>query len=491
MIKTALLAAAALLGVSIAQAQTVREADLRRHIEILASDAFEGRRPATAGGDRTEAYLVDAFARAGLQPGTSDGRWRQTVRIMERKPVRSKASWWGPSGAIPVAEDQLVVVGGEPNVRLGKSQLMFVGYGLPENLDGVDLRDKVVLHLSGAPQGRTGVPRMEERRAAMLKGGAAAAIAIAPEGAPWQQVRSGAQLARSLEVAGERPLAAQGMISAEAASSLLKAAGSDLAQLTAQAAAVGFRPRPLNVQAEFDVETGVKRIESSNIVGKISGNIRADEAVVLLAHWDHLGICRPEGAADRICNGAVDNASGIAILIEVARHLAAGPKPGRTIYILATTAEEGGLMGAEAFASAPPVPKDSIVAALNIDTTAIGPAGLPVAIIGRGNHPALEAVIDETVRKLGRKVDPDTEANVMITRQDGWAFGARGIPAMMVTGSVSDMNRLRTYLGGGYHGPTDDIANMKELGGAAEDATLHIGVARALADPARYERQPR
>jgi Zn-dependent M28 family amino/carboxypeptidase len=268
---------------------------------------------------------------------------------------------------------------------------------------------------------------------------------------------------------------------------LLAGAGSDLGQLTAQAAAAGFRARPLKIEAEFDLETSINRIDSANIVGKIPGTSRPDEAVILLAHWDHLGICRPEGAADRICNGAVDNASGTAILIEVARHLAAGPKPGRTIYILATTAEEGGLMGAEAFASAPPVPRDKIIVALNLDTTAMAPAGLPVAIIGRGNHPELEAVIDDVVRGLGRKVDTDTEANVMITRQDGWAFGARGIPSKMVTGSVSDMKILQDYLAGVYHKPEDDLANLKHLGGAAEDATLHIGLVRALADPARYE----
>jgi hypothetical protein len=478
--------AAALLAAAPAPAQMIREADLRRHIEILADDSYEGRRPGTAGGERTEAYLVSAFAQAGLQPGTVDGRWRQNVRIVERKPVRTKASWSGARGAVSVPEDQIVLMGRDAQMRLDKAQLVFAGYGFPENIDGVDLTGKVVLHLSGAPQGRNAAPRVQERRAAMLARGAAAVIAIASEDAQWQQVRSSAQAVRSLEPAGAPVLAAQGTISREAASRLLASGGGDLAKLTAQAAATGFRARPLNVRADFDLETGINIIETANIVGKIPGTGTSGEAVVLLAHWDHLGICRPEGAADRICNGAVDNASGTAILIEVARHLAAGPKPERSIYILATTAEEGGLMGAEAFASAPPVPKDSIVVALNLDTTAMGPAGLPVAIIGRGNHPALEAVIDDTSRQLGRKVDTDTEANVMITRQDGWAFGARSIPSVMVTGSVSDMNILRTYLGGVYHGPKDDLANLKDLGGAAEDATLHIALARALADQARY-----
>jgi hypothetical protein len=484
MIKTALLAAA-LLGTSVAEAQTVTEADLRRHIEILADDAFEGRRPGTAGGDRTEAYLVDAFARAGLQPGTSDGRWRHNVRIIERKAGRTNGTWSGPRGAIAMPQDSLVLVGRESRTRLTKAQLVFGGYGRPEDLEGVDLRGKLVLHIPGAPAGTTPIPSAE-RRAALLAKGAAGVIAIAPKDVPWPQARSASQSVRNLEAGEKQLLPAQGIISNDAAAALLRAAGSDLEQLTAQSVERGFRARPLNVHGEVDLETSIQAIDTANIVGKITGTSRPEEAVILLAHWDHLGICRPEGAADRICNGAVDNASGTAILIEVARHLARGPRPERSIYILATTAEEGGLMGAEAFASAPPVPKELIVAALNLDTTAIGPAGLPVAIIGRGNHPALEAVIDDTVRSLGRQVDTDTEANVMITRQDGWAFGARGIPAMMVTGSVSDMKRLRDYLGGVYHGPQDDLGNMKELGGAAEDATLHIALARALADSRRY-----
>jgi hypothetical protein len=266
----------------------------------------------------------------------------------------------------------------------------------------------------------------------------------------------------------------------------MRSAGLDLAALQSAASKPGHRARPLGVRASGEVRSDIRFFDTANIVGKIPGTTRPDEAIVILAHWDHIGICRPEGAPDRICNGAVDNGSGTAILLEVARHLVAGPKPDRTIYILATTSEETGFFGANAFADAPPVPKSSLLAALNLDTTAMGPAGLPVAIIGRGNYPKIEKVVDSTARALGRKVDTDTEANVMITRQDGWAFAGRGIPAIMVTGSVSDMGILRAYLGGVYHGPEDDLAHLKELGGAAEDATLHIALARALADPRRY-----
>jgi hypothetical protein len=277
----------------------------------------------------------------------------------------------------------------------------------------------------------------------------------------------------------------EGGISAEGASALLRSAGYRLDDLVREASRPGFRPRNLGISASMDVRTAVRLSETANIVGKIAGTGRSREAVVLTAHWDHIGLCAPAGA-DRICNGAVDNASGTAILIETARALAAGPRPDRSLYFVATTAEVVGLFGADAFAAAPPPPIDPIVAVLNIDSTAIAPAGLPVAIIGRGTYPALERVIDDTARSIGRKVDTDTEANVMIQRQDGWAFARRGIPAVMATGSVSDMRLLQAYLAGPYHKPNDDLLGRIELRGAAEDTDLHIALGRALADPARY-----
>lgn len=300
-------------------AAEISAAALRSHIAVLAGDAFEGRRPGTAGGERTEAYLIEAFAGAGLLPGAPGGTWRQPVALTAKE------------------------------------------------ADGRE-----------------------------------------------------------------------------------------------------------------------RRFESANIVGRIAGSDRADEAVVVTAHWDHLGLCRPAGAPDRICNGAVDNASGVAMLVEIGRRLAAGPVPHRSVYLVATTAEELGLVGARAFARQPPLPLDHIVAALNLDTAAVAGRGAPVGIIGRGLHPAIDAVVDAVSRQAGRRVDADTEANILVKRQDGWALGEAGVPAVMVGGSFSDMARLKAYLAGDYHQPGDDPAHLPSLDGAAEDATLHVALIRALADPARY-----
>jgi Zn-dependent M28 family amino/carboxypeptidase len=209
---------------------------------------------------------------------------------------------------------------------------------------------------------------------------------------------------------------------------------------------------------------------------------------MFLAHWDHLGLCRPEGIADRICNGAVDNASGVATLIELAGRLSASPRPKRDVLFLATTAEEMGLLGAEYFAAHPVVPADSIVAAINMDTVSVHRAGLPVAMIGRGMIPALDRVVDATVQAAGRQLDTDDEANVMVQRQDGWKLNQAGIPTIMVSGSFSDMRVLGGFLQSNYHQPDDSPSANIVLDGAVEDANLMVALARRLADPAVYQR---
>ena len=223
---------------------------------------------------------------------------------------------------------------------------------------------------------------------------------------------------------------------------------------------------------------------SANIVGKLAGTDRAGEAVVITAHWDHLGLCRGPAAADRICNGAVDNASGVALMIEVARRLAAGPRRARTIYFVATTGEEEGLIGARAFVAAPPVRLAKIVAAINLDTVAVAPAGAPVGIIGRGMT-RLDPIVDAEARRLGRSIDPSNWPNRFVNRQDGEAFLDAGVPAIMVGGAFGDHAALEAFLNGRYHHPDDDLAHLPSLAGAAEDGVLLAAIVRAFADPAR------
>ncbi|MBV9883654.1 MAG: M28 family peptidase, partial [Sphingomonadaceae bacterium] len=187
----------------------------------------------------------------------------------------------------------------------------------------------------------------------------------------------------------------------------------------------------------------------------------------------------------RICNGAVDNASGVAMLIEAAGRLAQGPRPARDILVLATTSEEKGLLGAEYFATHPPVPLPSIVAAINMDTVAVAPEGEPVAILNR-SVPALDEQVAITAASLGRRMDSAHEADSMTQRQDGWALTRHGVPAIMVGGSFASMARLNAFLEGRYHRPSDQADGQIEMGGAVEDANLLVALVRRLADPAIY-----
>ncbi|HEY0325231.1 MAG TPA: M28 family peptidase, partial [Allosphingosinicella sp.] len=276
---------------------------------------------------------------------------------------------------------------------------------------------------------------------------------------------------------------AYGVISWDGAMGLFEGAGRDLQAMLNEQPGSSFRSVSLPVRASIDVMTEVRRFTTNNVVGRIRGSGGGTgESVLLLGHWDHVGLCRPEGAPDRICNGAVDNASGMATLIEAAGRLAAGQRPQRDILILATTAEEIGLLGAEHFARNPLVPAASIVAALNVDTAAIHPAGMPVAMIG--GTPDMRTLVGRVASGLGRRLDSDQEADLLVERQDGWALVRNGIPAMMAGGSFSDMRLLAAFLNGAYHGPDDEASPSLELGGAAEDATLLVALARAFADPA-------
>jgi Zn-dependent M28 family amino/carboxypeptidase len=314
--------------------------------------------------------------------------------------------------------------------------------------------------------------------------GAAAITIITASDARWERIRDQYQGGRTLLAADVGP-AATGAMSDALWQRLAEGAGRDARQLERAATGTGFRALPLGGSIDLRIKTAIRRYQSVNVVGRIIGAERPGEALLYTAHWDHLGICRRPTIQDRICNGAVDNASGIALMLEAARGLANGPKPARSIFFVATTAEEYGLLGARALARNLPIPAKAIVAALNLDTVAIAPRGAPVAIIGRGTTP-LDPLIDATARALGRKVDGDTEANALIARQDGWELTSAGIPAVMIGGAFSDMALLESFFASRYHGPSDDIYHGIELGGAAEDTALHIALGRVLADPARF-----
>ncbi|MDQ8755007.1 M28 family peptidase [Sphingosinicella sp. LHD-64] len=486
---------ALLLSSTVALAQAdppVTPAELMRHIERLASDEFEGRAPATEGERRTTAYIVEQLRSHGLEPAGANDSWFQPVPLVERAAGEHAVQWTANGRPAEFSQDEIVLLGRDASQRIADAPVIFAGHGarIPDRgidqLAGTDVRGAVVLVLLEGPN-IEGFPSLAERRQAVSDAGAAAVIAIVGAEVPWEAVRTtmAGQRATRLdstpvpEVTGAMPLAA--------AQRLIAAGGGDLERLMNEQPGSSFRAVTLPLRATIDVTTRVERYVSNNVVARLRGSGNTNENLLYLAHWDHLGVCRPEGEADRICNGAVDNASGIAALIEIAGRLARQPRPARDILFLATTAEESGLLGAEYFAAHPVAPAPSIVAAINMDTIAIAPAGAPVAVMGRGD-PALDRVIDETIQAAGRQIDTDDEANALVQRQDGWELTQAGIPTIMVGGSFSNMELLGAFLNGAYHKPEDQLGGPIPLEGAAEDTNLMVALGRRLADPTVYRR---
>jgi len=254
-------------------------------------------------------------------------------------------------------------------------------------------------------------------------------------------------------------------------------------------------PRAPDDQAEDPSENGIaddepRAFTSYNVIGRLPGGVPGSGAVLLMAHWDHLGYCgknrgsRTQG--DRICNGAIDNASGIAVMLELAQRLSDANTPDRDIYFLATTAEEAGLLGAWAFVRSSPLPLDTIVAAFNFDTMAVAPAGSPVGFVGEGRT-ALDPVVRKFIAATGRQSGDKSFADSFVERQDGWALLREGVPAILVSSTFGSRAKAGEYFRTDYHSPSDEFGDL-ELGGAIDDLLLNELIIRHVADAGRYAR---
>jgi hypothetical protein len=462
---------------------------------MLASDRFEGRAPASEGERLTTNYIAEQLSARGLEPAGEGGTWLQPVGLVDRTTRSQEVAWTANGRTLPFNPADIALQGRDGDVRTAAdARVVFAGHGarIPERgidqLAGADLNGAIVFILFDAPD-VPGFPSFTQRVRAVTDAGAAAVIALTGADLEWRFVTANYRRP-STKLASQPAAPIVGAMPASAAQALFAAAGADLAHLLNDQPGSSFRAVTLPFHAGLHVVTDVRNYTTNNVVGRIRGSGSTGETVMFLAHWDHFGICRPEGAADRICNGAVDNASGVAMMIEVAGRLAGGPRPVRDVLVLATTAEEEGLLGAEYFATHPLVPLGSIVAAINLDTVAVAPAGEPVAILNR-SIPALDLLVESTASSMGRRMDSAHEADVMAERQDGWALARHGVPAVMVGGSFADMARLNAFLQGRYHQPSDQADAGIEMGGATEDANLLVALGRRLADPAAYPRLQR
>lgn len=467
-------------------AKSVTEADLREHIAVLASDEFEGRAPGTAGEAKTIQYIAASWKAAGMKPGAKDGSWFDPVALVSRGQGTATATYMVGARKLRVASDDIVLIGKEAQFSK-KLPLMFGGYGVKANGDALDnVAGKAVMIFLDRPEFAPDDKQSPRaRRDALVAAGAEAVIMVAESAGNWSAARR-QLLSRPITLESrEKRAELEGAISSEYAVALITAGGRDWDKLRKAAKAENYAGEALGIDGSFDVTTEVRRFNSYNVVGKLAGRKKNSGALLYMGHWDHLGLCEPEGAADRICNGAVDNASGIAVLTEVAQHLAK-KRHDRDIYFVATTGEESGLLGAYAFAEFPPVPLDRIVLSLNVDTIAISGRGAKVAIIGRGTT-KLDSAVEAVARKAGRKIEPSTDANAFIQRQDGWALTQKGVPALMVGGSFADLGLMQKFLAGDYHGPDDELTDTTQLGGAAEDAVLHVALGQYFADARKYK----
>ena len=454
------------------------EGQLRAHITELASDAYEGREPGTEGEAKTLRYIGKQWFDIGLQSGTNDPAhpWFAPVSLIAREPDASRAFFtrkgkrlYAPTGTV------LVLTSGNRGL-VENAPILFVGTGavIPPR---AELAGRVALLLDGGQDN-------SERQNALIKAGASAVLTVLDgerslENVTARRSRIGYALA-SDKLGGDL----EAFITPEALNGVLTGAGLDLKKLQAQAAAPDFAARTLDLAVSLEATTRETRIKTHNIIGKLPGKRPELGAIVLMAHWDHFGRCAESPAEDQICNGAVDNASGIAVMTEVARRLVRGPQLDRDVYFVATTAEEIGLLGAEAFAEDPPLPLGQIVAAFNIDTVALAPAGRPFAVVGKGLTP-LDPHIAAYAKSAKRKLAEGDAANAYVRRQDGWALMKHDVPAVMISSSWSDLNMVERFMESDYHRPGDQLSRGLELGGAADDVEFLTGLVRWFGDAKR------
>lgn len=453
----------------------VLEAQLRAHIEVLASDEFDGREPGTDGEAKTLRYLGKHWFDMGLVSGTNDpgNEWFAPVTLVAREPAASAAQFTRRGRRVIGTPDMVLLLTSGRRSLVRDAPVLFVGKGtvLPSR---TELAGRVALLLDGAIES-------SDRQNALLAAGASAVLTVldgdrslASVGARRQ--RSGYALA-SEALGGDL----EGFITAAGMERVLQLAGTRLSALEIEAAKPEFAPRGLDFTASLEATTRETTIRTHNLIGKLPGRRPEAGAVLFTAHWDHFGICGEAPAEDLVCNGAIDNASGLAALTEIARRLAKGPPLDRDVYFLATTAEELGLLGAHAFAENPPLPITQIVAAFNIDSIALAPAGTPLAIVGKGMTP-LDDRIAQVARQQKRKIVESAAANAYVRRQDGWALMQHDIPAVMVTSAFADIPRVEAFFDSTYHRPSDDPVHPIELGGAAEDVAFNIALARWFGD---------
>lgn len=492
--------------------------DLSARIKILASDEFEGRGPASPGEEKTVAYLIEQVQRAGLAPGNGDS-FVQEVPLVSTRPTEK------PEVSIDIdgeAQDfvfgrDVMIVSPRPNASLDTrgAELVFCGFGVtaPEygwnDFEGVDLAGKVVVCLVNDPGFATQDPQLFRGNAMTYYGrytykfeearrqGAVACLVVHEEeaaGYPWQVVnRSWGGEQHGLGNAGDRP-DFEGWVTRASIARIATAAGHDWDALELAARSAEFRAVSLGATACFALTNQSRRSQSRNVLAKVVGSTHPDETVLLCAHWDHLG--RKEGlGSDEIYNGAHDNASGTAGLLEIAEALAAmDPPPERSVLFLWVTAEESGLLGSKYYAENPIEPLNKTVAGINMDGLNLYGPMLDLEVVGFGAS-ELEELLAQAAAAQDRYLTQEaTPEKGYYYRSDHFSLAKQGVPMLYAGGGqisrehgrewVTEQNNH--YLRRHYHQPSDEFNPDWDLRGALEDLRLYYALARRLANSGEW-----
>jgi len=500
---------------------------LLAHIKVLASDEFEGRSPGTKGEELSVKYIADQFKQIGLKPGNPDGTYMQEVPLAG---IKSE-----PRMSFTIADktmdlkypDDFVASSArlQPEIKIDKAGVVFVGYGVvaPEygwnDYKNVDVRGKTLLMLIGDPpvpdpkdpaklsdkmfkgKAMTYYGRWTYKYEIAAQKGAAAAIIIhetEPAAYPWQVVRS-SWAKENFELDNPNKnmdaVSARSWITLDTAKKLLADCGQDFDALKKSAITKEFRPVALNAKANIEIKQQIRSFKSHNVIGKLEGDdpkLR-DEYIIYTAHWDHLGR-HPELQGDQIFNGAIDNASGVASVIQ----LAAGfkklnPPPKRSVLFMATTAEEAGLLGAKYYAEHPLYPLEKTLADINLDSMNVWGKARDIEDLSLG-FSTLDDVLAAAAKRQGRSAIPDSRPDKgKIYRADNFEFSKVGLPSLYVGKGEHLLSRPETaplksdeYDSTDYHQATDEVRPDWDLAGAVQDVQLLFEVGYEVANGDKF-----
>ncbi|HWU76727.1 MAG TPA: M28 family metallopeptidase [Rhodanobacter sp.] len=510
-------------GAQAADAPTFSTQRLSSEVKTLSSDAFEGRGPATPAEVKTIDYVVAQMKAAGLQPGgdLKDGKrsWTQAVPLL-RSEIIGKPSLSLKLGdkTEPLTQGRQIAVrspmDGSTSVDIANAPLVFVGYGVkaPErnwdDFKGVDLHGKIAVVFVNDPDFETGkgdfggkamtyYGRWTYKYEEAARQGALGLLVIhetAPASYGWATVKN-SNTNTMFDVVRDHPSSVhpqlEGWIQRDLAVQMFKHAGLDFDTLKKQAQTRAFKPVLLKgetLSASFKVDKSV--ITSHNIVGRIEGSKHPDQTVIYSAHWDHLGVGQPDATGDRIYNGAVDNATGTAALIELGRAFAHAPRPERSVVFLNVTAEEKGLLGSEYYASKPLYPLATTAGVINMD--ALDPHGLArnFTISGSARLGLLDDMIADA-KQFNMTYTPDSNPEAgYFFRSDHFSFAKRGVPAIsfgsgndLVDGGLAAGKAAeKEYTAKHYHQPSDEWQASWSFKGMARDLQLLYTVGNQLAN---------